>query len=126
MEQSLFHDKYPVFSKTIAKSDTQYQTVDAILNYLEDCINRNEKAVYIARFDHATHTKNINGEVAPEIQEAKHIIFCFGMKLPVPQAMAVRPRSIGVTDMGDNFVVSFMEAPNPKAQEWMTEWVEAI
>jgi hypothetical protein len=48
------------------------------------------------------------------------------MKLPVPQAMAVRPRSIGVTDMGENFVVSFMEAPNPQAQEWITEWVEAI
>lgn len=126
MEQSLFHDKYPVFSKTIAKSDTQHQSVDAILNYLEDCINSNEKAVYIARFDHAAHTKNINGEVAPDILEAKHIIFCFGMKLPVPQAMAVRPRSIGVTDMGENFVVSFMEAPNPQAQEWMTEWVEAI
>lgn len=126
MEYSIFHDKYPIFSRTIAKSDTRFTSVDDILNYLENCINANEKSVYIARFDHATHTKNIDGELAPNITEAKHIIFCFGMKLPTPAAMAVRPRSIGVSDIGDSFVVNFMEAPNPIAQDWMLEWVEAI
>lgn len=126
MEQSLFHDKYPVFSKTIAKTNTQHKDVEAILTYLETCIRDNPKTAFIARFDHVAHTRSIDGEVAPDISEAKHVIFCFGMKLPVPEAMAVRPRSIGVTDMGDRFVVSFMEAPNPQAQQWITEWVEGI
>jgi len=126
MEKSLFQDKYPVFSKTIAKTDTKLSSVDDILDFFAQKIEENEKAVYIARFDHRSHTLNIDGDVADDILDAKHIIFCFGMMLPVPTAMGVRPRSLGVTDMGDRFVISFMEAPNPKAQQWMTEWVEAI
>lgn len=126
MKQSLFQDKYPVFSKTIAKSDCPYSSVDELLNYFEGKIAEHPKATFISRFDHFSHTQSIEGEIADNILAAKHVIFCFGMKLPVPEAMAVRPRSIGVTDMGDVFVISFMEAPNPNAQEWITDWIESI
>ncbi len=40
--------------------------------------------------------------------------------------MAVRPRSIGVSDMGDRFVIIFMEAPNPVANEAMENWTKAL
>ena len=40
--------------------------------------------------------------------------------------LAVRPRSIGVAEMADSFVVSFLEAPNPEANAAMESWVKGI
>ena len=40
--------------------------------------------------------------------------------------MAVRPRSIGVVDQGDRFVISFLEAPMRLANNAMDAWVKAI
>jgi hypothetical protein len=40
--------------------------------------------------------------------------------------LAVRPRSIGVADMGDKFVVSFMEAPMKPANDAMEMWVKGL
>lgn len=126
MEASLFQDKYPVFTQTIAKSSSQYDSVEGYLTYFKQCIEENEKSMFISTFDHYAHTQSIDGDISDDILAAKHVLFCFGMKLPNPLAMAVRPRSIGVTEYEDRFVVSFMEAPNPKAQQWITEWIEAI
>lgn len=126
METSLFQDKYPVYTQHIAKTNSQFDNVDAYLDYFINCIEQNEKSTFIAQFDHLAHTQSIDGDIADDILAAKHVLFCFGMKLPNPLAMAVRPRSIGVTEYKDKFVVSFMEAPNPKAQQWITEWIEAI
>jgi len=54
------------------------------------------------------------------------VIFCFGFMLPGPQVLAVRPRAIGVADMGDRFVLSFMEAPMQPANEAMEAWVKGL
>ncbi|MBF6057930.1 DUF6858 family protein [Thiomicrorhabdus heinhorstiae] len=126
MEKSLFQDKYPVFSLTIAKSDTDCQSVSEILDTLEAKITEHPKAVMIARFNHFEHTQNIDGDINPEIQDAQNIVFCFGFQIPSAAPVAVRPRSIGATDLGDRFVVNFMEAPNPVAQELMESWVEGL
>ncbi len=40
--------------------------------------------------------------------------------------MGVRPRAIGVAELKDSFVLSFMEAPNPDATKAMKIWVESI
>jgi hypothetical protein len=40
--------------------------------------------------------------------------------------VAVRPRSIGVVELHDKFVVSFMDAPNPQAHDVMVGWVKGI
>jgi hypothetical protein len=40
--------------------------------------------------------------------------------------LAVRPRAIGVADMGDRFVLSFMEAPMQPANEAMEAWVKGL
>ena len=78
-------------------------------------------------FDHYSHTSSLpEGEIAPEIKDAKNLVFCFGIKLPGPQVMAVRPRSIGVTELEDKFIVNFMEAPMPIANTTMEAWAKSI
>ncbi|MFA6699365.1 MAG: DUF6858 family protein [Thiomicrospira sp.] len=126
MQQTIFKEKYPIYTLTFTKLESKFDTVDAILDDLQQKIDAHPKAVFIARFDHYAHTKSIGGEIGEGIFDAKNIILCFGMQLPSPEPVAVRPRSIGVTDMGDHFVVNFMEAPNPIANETMESWVKSL
>ncbi|RRS32157.1 MAG: hypothetical protein P794_01915 [Epsilonproteobacteria bacterium (ex Lamellibrachia satsuma)] len=127
MKQITVMEKYPVFTVEVKKEETSYKNVDEILNYLKSQIETHPVATYIGEFDHYTHTKNLEeGEIAKEIKDAKNIICCFGKKLPKAEVLAVRPRSIGVAEMADSFVVSFLEAPNPDANTAMEKWVKAI
>jgi len=120
-------EKYPVFTLEVDKNETSYKDVDAVMDYLKEKIDTHPVAVYIGEFDHYAHTKSLaEGEVSEDIKDAKNIICCFGKKLPKPVVLAVRPRSIGVVDMGDSFVVSFLEAPNPEANSAMEDWVKSI
>lgn len=127
MKQTLLQEKYPVYTLELGKSETDFADTDAIIAYLRGCIDAHEIARFIGEFDHYAHTRALpNGEINPEIKAAKHIIFCFGTHLPNPQVMAVRPRSIGVADCGDRFVVSFLEAPMPLANTAMEGWVKSL
>ena len=127
MKQITVMEKYPVFTLEVNKNETSYKDVDAVLQYLKEKIDTHPIAVYIGEFDHYAHTNSLaDGEVSEDIKDAKNIICCFGKKLPKPLVLAVRPRSIGVADMGDHFVVSFLEAPNPEANSAMEEWVKDI
>ncbi|MDG6777816.1 hypothetical protein QCB44_03745 [Thiomicrorhabdus sp. zzn3] len=126
MQKKMFQDKYPIYELKIAKTDCKFDSVPAILDELQAQIDAHPKAVYISRFDHFSHTKSIDGEINPQIQDAQNIIFCFGFQIPGADPVAVRPRAIGATDLGDAFVVNFMEAPNPVAQETMEAWVNAL
>jgi hypothetical protein len=40
--------------------------------------------------------------------------------------MTVRPRSIGVTEFADKFVLAFLEPPMPVATEAMVTWVKSL
>jgi len=127
MTQKNFKEKYPIYELIVDKSETTYKTVDEIINYFKGKIEEHPVTVYIAIFDHYTHTGSLSvGTISGNIKDAKNIVFCFGKELPTPEVMAVRPRSIGVTDIGDKFVIVFMEAPNPQANETMQNWVKAI
>jgi len=126
MQQKIFKDKYPIFQLELNKCECKMMSVDAIVDYLLNKIESHEKAVNIAVFDHYAHTKKINGEINPEIQAAQNIVLCFGLQLPSAEPVAVRPRSIGVTDLGGYFVINFMEAPNPVANETMEAWVKSL
>lgn len=126
MQQKIFKEKYPIFALEFSKEESKFDSVPEILDFLKEQIDAHAKAVYIARFDHFSHTKSINGEIGEGIEDAQNIILCFGMQLPSADPVAVRPRSIGVTDMGDRFVVNFMEAPNPIANETMEAWVKQL
>lgn len=127
MKQSLLMGKYPIFEMELAKSDTRFQSVDAIIAHLKEKIDAHPVATYIATFDHLQHTRSLpEGKAAPEILDAKLIVCCFGAALPNPQVMAVRPRSIGVTDLGERFVVNFLEPPMPTAVQAMEAWVKEL
>ena len=127
MKQITVLEKYPVFTTEIKKSDTQHRDVDSILGYLKAQIEAHPIATYIGEFDHYSHTSNLEvGEINPNIKNAKNIICCFGKVLPKAEVLAVRPRSIGVAEMEESFIVSFMEAPNPDANKAMQSWVKGI
>ncbi len=128
MKQSMVMEKYPISEMDIMKSETTFITVDEVIAYLKEKIDAHPVAAYIATFDHYTHTKNLgdSGEINPEILDAKNIICCFGKQLPTPTLLAVRPRAIGVAEMEDMFVVSFIDAPNSQAHEFMVSWVKGI
>ncbi len=126
MKRMMLQDKYPVYVLEVAKNETTFGSVDEILDFLKGKIDEHPKVAYIATFDHYAHTESIGGEIAEDIGAAKNIVFCFGVKLPKPGVLAVRPRSIGVADVGDKFVITFMEAPMPMANDAMQEWAKAI
>ncbi|WP_456453063.1 DUF6858 family protein [Hydrogenimonas sp.] len=127
MTQKVFKEKYPIFELIIGKEETSKKSVDEIIDYFKAKIDAHPVATYIATFDHYAHTTSLaEGSVAEGIVAAKNIVFCFGKELPTPEVMAVRPRSIGVSDLGDRFVIIFMEAPNPQANEAMETWSKAL
>lgn len=126
MKQTLLQEKYPVFVAEIGKDETDCKNVDDVVAYLKAKIAEKEKVQFIGVFDHYAHTRNIGGEIAADIVGAVDVIFCFGFALPNPQVLAVRPRSIGVADLGDKFVISFMEAPMKPANEAMEAWVKGL
>ena len=126
MKQLLFQEKYPITVLDIAKSETSHRSVNAIAEYFKTCIANTPHVSYIGTFDHLAHTQAIGGEIAPEIIAAVNVLFCFGHALPNPQVLAVRPRSIGIADMGNRFVISFMDAPMKPANDAMQAWALAL
>jgi len=127
MKEITVLEKYPVLTLEIGKKDTQYKNIDEIFTYLKTQIEAHPIATYIGEFDHYRHTTSLEeGKMAEDILDAKNILCCFGKVLPKPEVLAVRPRAIGVAEMRDSFVVSFMEAPNPDANGAMKKWVEGI
>lgn len=126
MKQTLLQEKYPIFVAEIGKYETRYHTVDELVQYFKERIAAHGKAQFISVFDHFAHTKAIGGNIASDIRAAVDVIFCFGFSLPNPQVLAVRPRSIGIAEVDDRFVVSFMEAPMQPANEAMEAWVRGL
>ena len=127
MKQTLLQEKYPVYTLEVDKIECRFADIDAIMGHLRDCVEGHKVARMIGEFDHFAHTRALpEGEIAGNIRAAKHIVFCFGTHLPNPHVMAVRPRSIGVADMGDRLVISFLEAPMPLANNAMETWVKAV
>ena len=126
MKQLHFQEKYPITVVDIAKTETRYTSAKEIAAYFKDCIEKTPRVSFIAIFDHLAHSQAIDGDVAPGIHAAINVLFCFGHALPSPQVLAVRPRSIGIADMGDRFVVSFMDAPMKPANDAMQAWTLAL
>ena len=126
MKQTLLQEKYPVFVAEIGKDETTCENVQDVVDYLKERIEATDKVAFIGVFDHYAHTQGFAGEINPDIKAALDVIFCFGFALPNPLVLAVRPRAIGVADMGDRFVVSFMEPPMPFANEAMSQWCEEL
>ncbi len=127
MKQRLTEERYPTFVLEIGKDEARFDDVDAIIEYLRGQIENHPVARFIAVFDHYAHTADLpEGRISDEILAAKNIVFCFGITLPDPPVLALRPRSIGIAELPDRFVLSFLEAPMPVANVAMEGWVRAI
>ncbi|ARE41935.1 hypothetical protein RGUI_3794 [Rhodovulum sp. P5] len=126
MKQTLLMEKYPVFDLDLPKTETTFDSVDAIIEDLKGKIDAHPKVAYIATFDHYSHTTSIEGTIADTIKDARNIVFCFGVALPNAHVLAVRPRSIGVADLGDRFHITFMEPPMEVATKEMEAWCKAL
>ena len=123
MKHTLLNDKYPVFSLEIEKSEIRYRSLPALIDYFKGKIAENPKVQFLTVFDHFAHTSRIGGEIMPGPVGAVDIVFCFGFAIPNPLVLAVRPRAIGIADLGERFVISFMEAPMVPANQAMRTWV---
>ncbi|HHE33076.1 MAG TPA: hypothetical protein ENL07_10805 [Chlorobaculum parvum] len=127
MKQTLLQEKYPIYILELDKEETSYSSVDEIITYFHQKIESDPVAVLIGEFDHYAHTAALsNGEIDEGITAGKIIVFCFGKKLMTPKMLAVRPRSIGVAEIEGHFVISFLEAPNPVANDLMESWALAL
>ena len=127
MKQSLRLEKYPIFALELDRSECRFKSVDAIVEYLKARIEEHPTAQLISVFDHYAHTRALpQGKIAKEILAAKTLIFCFGITLPDPRLLAVRPRSIGVAETVEGFVIAFMEAPMPVVNSAMEDWARSL
>lgn len=127
MKQKLFKDKYSIFEIEFKKDELKFNSVDEIINALQIKIDAHPIIAFIAIFDQYAHTSSLQeGEVNPKIKAAKNIIFCFGKELPTPEVLAVRPRSIGVCELEDSFVINYLEAPNEAANETMEKFIISL
>lgn len=127
MKQKILMEKYPIFELEVDFNETTLKNVDEVIEYLKVQIDNHPVARYIAVFNHYGHTKELEGgSMSDDIKDAKNIICCFGKELPKPEILALRPRSIGVAQMNDKFIVSFLEAPNPMANNAMESWAKSI
>ena len=127
MQQILFQDKYPVWSIEIDKNDVKCSSVNEIINHFKEKIEAHPIGVFIAVFDHFSHTNSLQEhKIADNIKDLKNIIFCFGKEIPKPIVGAVRPRSISICELENSFVISAMDAPNEAMNKVMQEWAKEL
>ncbi|MDX9814240.1 MAG: DUF6858 family protein [Sulfurimonas sp.] len=126
MTKSNFLDKFPVLSLEVAKNSTKYSSTDEIVEFFKSKIESHPVATFIATFDHFSHTKNLGGDMVSGLVNAKNVVFCFGQAIPATKILAVRPRSIGVSEFADKFVIDFMEAPKEDLTLVMQNWAKEL
>lgn len=118
--------RYPVWFEEIAKADTCWRDVDEIAALLQGCIHRQPGFVFIGLIDH--YALNIRlGEALPvPLQDAKVVLFFPDTRQLTPALLAYYPTAIGVADMGNRFVISFLNISTVSPTESLIEWVESI
>lgn len=127
MKQKIFKEKYHIFEIEYKKNELKYKSVDEIITALQIKIDAHPVIAFIAIFDQYKHTSSLeDGVINPNIKAAKNIVFCFGKEIPIPDVLAVRPRSIGVCELENSFIINYLEAPNETANKTMEEFVKSL
>ena len=127
MKQSLLEEKYTTFLLEIDKAETSFRSVDEIIRHLRNRIESEEFPRFIAVFDHYAHTLSlIDGQIGSSIVDAKCVLFCFGLSIQEPCALALRPRSVGIAELKDGFAISFLESPMPLANVFLEDWAKSL
>ncbi|HFQ81898.1 MAG TPA: hypothetical protein ENK33_11080 [Desulfobacterales bacterium] len=128
MKEVIFKEKYHLMVKEIMKDDIKFVSVADFIDYFKARVTEHPVAGFIAVFDHYAHTKALltEGTIDESILDARHIVFCFGKALESPLVMGMRPRSIGISELSDRFVIAFQQAPKALANEAMESWVKGL
>jgi hypothetical protein len=127
LQQAVKEIKLPVYSLKLDVASCRFKTAEEIVAYFEEEISHHKAAHYIATFNHLKHTCELpEGQIAEGITAAYNLVFCFGFTLQDPEQLAMRPRSIGVCQMDDQIVISFIEAPMPVANALMEQWTQSL
>jgi hypothetical protein len=126
MQKKQFKEIYSLYEIIYKKEELKQQSIEEIVADLKQMIIDHPVIAYIDIFDQYQQTQRVNGVINPAIKAAQNIIFCFGMELPTPEVLAVRPRSIGICELEDSYVINFMEAPNASANATMVEMIKAL
>ena len=126
MKKTIFMDKYPVFTLELSKDEVSVKNTDQVVEYFKSKIEAHPVASYISTFDHYNHTKNLNGDIMDGLLDAKNVIFCFGKAIPTTKILAARPRSIGICEFEDKFVIDFLEPPKEDLIKIMEDWAKGL
>jgi hypothetical protein len=126
MKKTTFMDKYPVYTLTLGKDEISYTSVPQIVEYFKAKIEAHPVARLIAVFDHYAHTKALGGDIMAGLNDAQNVIFCFGTAIPTTKILAVRPRSIGICELEDVFIIEFTEAPKEEMHALMETWAKDL
>lgn len=126
MQKTMFMDKYPVYTLRLEKSEVSCKNVPEIVEYFKEKIESHKIAKFIAVFDHYAHTKSLDGSIVDGLLDAQNVIFCFGQAIPNTKILAARPRSIGICEFEDSFVVEFIEAPKEEMHTLMETWSKGL
>ena len=126
MKKSILMEKYPIYSLEIQKNETTYNSINEIIEYYKNLIDSHKFAKYIATFDNYEHTSALGGDINPDIKDAQILIFCFGPTISNTQILAVRPRSVGIAELENSYVIEFLEVPKEQLNLLMETWTKAI
>ncbi len=126
MKKSTFLEKYPVCTIEFTKSEADNRSLLEIIDFLKEKIEAHPVAKFITVFDNYAHTKSLNGEIMEGMIGAQNILFCFGPAIPSTKILAARPRSIGICEFENNYVIEFLEAPKEELTQTMVEWIKAL
>lgn len=126
MKKTIFMDKYPIYTLELDKNEIKQNNVSEIIEYFREKIANHPIAKFIAIFDHYSHTKELSGPIMMGLKDAQNIIFCFGPALPDTRLLAARPRSIGICEFENYFVIEFLEAPKEELHALMESWAKGL
>lgn len=117
----------PMFVLEFSREETTLVGLDDMVARLRAKIEAHPCARFLGVFDHFAHTRSLpDGEIAAGIEDARNVVFCFGLSIPEPSALATRPRSIGLCQLADRYVISFVEHPMPLVNSAMEGWVRGF
>ncbi|MDD5404621.1 MAG: hypothetical protein PHZ14_08815 [Sulfuricella sp.] len=126
MQRITVDGHYPVWVEEIAKADTPWHDVDEVAAALSAGIRHQAGVALIGVFDHYGLNLRVGASLPLDMQDAKMVLFCPGARLLRPEGVALCPRAIGVADMGNRFVISFLEAATAASTETLALWVEEL
>jgi len=126
MQRSVSHEKLAICTVEVAKSETRLRSLDEIVDYLRACI----EAEPLARSSpsstlraHALAAERRHRRGHPRRQEPGVLLRHHAAG---PAGPGARPRSIGVCELDDRFVLTFAEAPMPVANLAMERWALSV